>query len=312
VPGGEPRRRIEAMRWQLGLLLCELRLPAAAAALACAQDLVARHGGEREADQLRAFEAQLALCRGDLDAAERAGDGVHDRAVARGERFTAAYAAWTQGTIARVRGYAERAIAHLEAACDHLTAVVDVCGLDNAAAALAEAAAAAGRTDEAADACARTLAFAPERPLGERNTYLLHEAALAAARTGDLERAAALAASALTGARRDPVSIGPWHAPAARGDVALAAGDAGTARAEYEQALALATRVRDEVGPSLPVDARLALSHLRLAEVVGGADAAGEHLEQALAHARASAAPALIAAAQAAAAAAGRAPVGAR
>jgi predicted ATPase/DNA-binding SARP family transcriptional activator len=304
MPGGDPRRRIEAMRWQIGLLLCELRLPAASAALARAQELVARHGGPREADQLRAFAAQLALCQGDLDAAEEASRGVHDRAVARGERFVAAYAAWTQGTLARVRGDAERAIPHLEAACDHLTAVVDVCGLDNCAAALAEAAAAAGRTDEAAAACERTLAFAPERPLGERNTYLLHEAALASARAGDLERATALATSALTGARRDPVSIGPWHAPAARGDVALAAGDTATARAEYEQALALATRVRDEVGPSLPVDARLALSHLRLAEVADSPDEAREHLETAVAHARASRAPALVAAAERAVAAA--------
>jgi predicted ATPase/DNA-binding SARP family transcriptional activator len=304
MPGGDPRRRIEAMRWQIGLLLCELRLPAASAALAHAQELVARHGGPREADQLRAFAAQLALCQGDLDAAEDASRGVHDRAVARGERFVAAYAAWTQGTLARVRGDAERAIPHLEAACDHLTAVVDVCGLDNCAAALAEAAAAAGRTDEAAAACERTLAFGPERPLGERNTYLLHEAALAAARAGDLERATALATSALTGARRDPVSIGPWHAPAARGDVALAAGDTATARAEYEQALALATRVRDEVGPSLPVDARLALSHLRLAEVADSPDEGREHLETAVAHARASRAPALVAAAERAVAAA--------
>ena len=74
-----------------------------------------------------------------------------------------------------------------------------------------------------------------------------------------------LAGAALTGARRDPVSIGPWHAPAARGDVALATGNADAARAEYEQALALALDVRGEVGPSLPVDARIALTHLRLA-----------------------------------------------
>ena len=79
-----------------------------------------------------------------------------------------------------------------------------------------------------------------------------------------------LAGAALTGARRDPVSIGPWHAPAARGDVALATGNADTARAEYEQALALALDVRAEVGPSLPVDARIALTHLRLAGVADG------------------------------------------
>jgi tetratricopeptide (TPR) repeat protein len=179
--------------------------------------------------------------------------------------------------------------------------VVDFCALDSCAAALAEAAAAAGRHDEAAAACKRALTAAPDRPLGERNTFLLHEAALAAARDGDLERAAVLAGAALTGARRDPVSIGPWHAPAARGDVALATGNADAARAEYEQALALAQDVRAEVGPSLPVDARIALTHLRLAEVAAGRAAAEEHLTRAVRYARASRAPAVIAAAEAAA-----------
>ncbi len=123
-----------------------------------------------------------------------------------------------------------------------------------------------------------------------------------AARGGDLERAAVLAGAALTGARRDPIRIGPWHAPAARGDVALAAGDLATARAEYEQALDLARRVRADAGPSLPVDARIALTHLRLARVAPGPAAAREHVTLAVRHARASRAPAVIAAAEEAAA----------
>jgi hypothetical protein len=112
--------------------------------------------------------------------------------------------------------------------------------------------------------------------------------------------ARARARAALTGARRDPVSIGPWHAPAARGDVALAAGEPSVARAEYEQALQLALDVRAEVGPSLPVDARVALSHLRLAQV---ADDPREHVTRAVQYARASRAPAVIAAAEQAVAA---------
>ena len=305
LEGGAASRRVGAMRWQIGLLLCELRLGAAAAAIERARGLVARDGEARHVDELYAFEAQLALYRGDLDAAERANDGVHDRSLARGERHTAAYAAWTQGTLERMRGAAGAAVAHFGVACEHLSEVADLCALDTCAAGLAEAATAAGLEDEAAEACKRTLAFAAERPLGERNTWLLHEAALVAARRGDLTRAAALAGAALTGARRDPVSIGPWHAPAARGDVALAAGDAAAARAEYEQALALALRVRGEVGPSLPVDARVALSHLRLAGVAEAPAAAGEHLALALEHARASRAPAVIAAAEEAAVALG-------
>ena len=89
--------------------------------------------------------------------------------------------------------------------------------------------------------------------------------------------------------------IGPWHAPAARGDVALAAGERDDARAEYEQALRLALGVRAEAGPSLPVDARIALSHLRLAEV---ADDPREHLTRAVRYARESRAPAVLAAAE--------------
>jgi predicted ATPase/DNA-binding SARP family transcriptional activator len=300
LPGGDPTRRIQAMRWQIALLLCELRLPAVRAAIGAARELIARHGDPRERNELRSFEAHLALCEGDLDAAALANDGVREEALRHGGGLTAAYAAWVDGTIERMRGNLTAAIEEFTRACEHVTELVDICALDNLVAALAEAAAAAGREDLAEAACARALATAPERPLGERNTYLLHEAALAAARRGDLERAGELARAALTGARRDPISIGPWHAPAARGDVALAGGDLDEARTEYEQALRLALDVRAEVGPSLPVDARVALSHLRLAQIE---DDAREHLVHAVRYARASRAPAVIAAAEQAAAA---------
>ena len=90
--------------------------------------------------------------------------------------------------------------------------------------------------------------------------------------------------------------------------MALATGHAETARAEYEQALALALHVRGQVGPSLPVDARIALTHLRLAGVAAGPAAAHEHVTRAVHYAHASRAPAVIAATEAAAApvAAGR------
>ena len=297
--GGDPTKRIQAMRWQIVLLLCELRLPAVRAAIGAARELIARHGDGRERNELRSFEAHLALCEGDLDAATRANDGVYEEALGYGGRLTAAYAAWTSpARSSACAGTWRPRSSSSRLACEHVTALVDICALDNLAAALAEAAAAAGREDLAEAACARTLATASERPLGERNTYLLHEAALAAARGGDVERARELARAALTGARRDPVSIGPWHAPAARGDVALAAGERDVARAEYEQALRLALDVRAEVGPSLPVDARVALSHLRLAHV---SDDPSEHHTRAIQYARASRGPAIIVAAEQAA-----------
>jgi predicted ATPase len=300
LEGGDPAKRIQAMRWQVALLLCELRLPAVRAAIDAARELIGRHGGARERNELRSFEAHLALCEGDIEAAARANDGVYEEALRLDARLTAAFAAWTDGTVERMRGNLDAAVEQFTLACVHVTDIVDICALDNLAAALAEAAAASGREDLAEAACARTLATAPERPLGERNTYLLHEAALAAARGGDVERAGELARAALTGARRDPISIGPWHAPAARGDVALAAGELDVARVEYEQALRLALDVRAEVGPSLPVDARIALSHLRLARV---SEDPCEHLVRAVQYARASRAPAVIAAAEQAAAA---------
>jgi tetratricopeptide (TPR) repeat protein len=302
LPGGDPARRIGAMRWQIGLLLCELRLPAAAEAIAAAGEVIRRHGTPGDLDELRGFEAQLALCRGDFEAADRAGEDLYPRLLRRGERYFAAYAMWTRGHVALVRGDPEAAARHFAVVGEHMVEVHDICALDNASAAMADALRAAGREDEAADVCARTLAIAADRPLGERNTYLLHEAALAAAGAGEVRRAAELAGSAMTGARRDPVSIGPWHAPTARGDVAQAAGDRAGARREHEAALALALQVRDEVGPSLPVDARIALSHLRLADLADRPDDAGRHVLLALEHARASGAPAILAAVEGAAA----------
>ena len=65
--------------------------------------------------------------------------------------------------VERMRGNPAIAVAHFADACEIVAGLPDVCVLDNCAAALAEAAAAAGREDEAADAVARTLATAPER-----------------------------------------------------------------------------------------------------------------------------------------------------
>ena len=84
----------------------------------------------------------------------------------------------------------------------------------------------------------------------------------------------------------------------------MPAGDADAARAEYDQALALALSVRAEVGSSLPVEVRIALTHLRLASVAQAPGTAREHLAQAANHARASRAPAVVAAIEAAATAA--------
>jgi tetratricopeptide (TPR) repeat protein len=193
------------------------------------------------------------------------------------------------------------AIPLLTVARDHYAACSDVCSLDAVAADLAAASNAAGREREAGAVC--ELALAPERPLGERNTHLLHEAAMVAARTGDAGRAARLAAAAATAANRDPVAIGPWHAPVAAGDVALMADRVDAARAHYERALALATAVRARAGPSLPIALYLAQSELRLAAVAAAAgddEAAEAHADAALDHARAGGAPAVVEAAVAA------------
>ena len=161
LPGGDPVRRIQTMWWQIALLLCELRVPAAAAAIERARELTGRHGSARDHNALRAMEAQLALFQGDLDAAARANRGVYEQALEHGEPFTAAWAAWTGGTVERMAGNPDGAVERFAAACEHLTALVDICALDNCAAALAEALAAAGRHDEAEAACSRALATAP-------------------------------------------------------------------------------------------------------------------------------------------------------
>jgi hypothetical protein len=124
-----------------------------------------------------------------------------------------------------------------------------------------------------------------------------------AARSGDADRAARLATAAETASRRDPVVIGPWHAPAAAGDLAFMAGELPAAREGYRQALALARDVRERAGPSLPASMYLLASELRLAQVAAAAgdhDDALAHARAALDHARTSGAPAGIGAAEAA------------
>ena len=116
----------------------------------------------------------------------------------------------------------------------------------------------------------------------------MHEAALAAARAGRADDAARFAAEAAVAARRDPVIIGPWHAPAASGDVTLLAGDADAARERYGEALALAAGIAARRGPSLPAGMYLLASELRLAQTAADPGAALDHARAALAHAHAS------------------------
>jgi predicted ATPase/DNA-binding SARP family transcriptional activator len=303
VDGGAGRHRLAALWWHVPMLLAELRVDDARAALARAHELAAEHGDAAVAAGLRALEGQVELSAGNLDAAARLLDGMAAELVALGERYTAGIAAWALGSVALARGEPAEAAALLAAACDHHAACHDVCTLDATAADLVEAATLAGREGEAVAACEQALAAAPERPLGERNTHLLHQAAVIAARGGDAGRAGELAAAAATASRRDPAAIGPWHAPAAAGDLALIAGDLAAARESYEQALALAREVRARAGPSLPASMYLLASELRLAEVAraeGDDDVALAHARAALEHARASGAPGPIAAAEAA------------
>jgi tetratricopeptide (TPR) repeat protein len=301
--GGAALKRLGALWWQVPMLLAELRVDDARVALVRARQLAADHGDARMAAGLRLLDGQLELCAGNLDAAQARLDGLADELARHGERFSAGMAAWALGSVALARGDPTEAVALLSAACDHLGACHDVCTLDGAAADLAQAANLAGRPAEAIAACEHALGAAPERPLGERNTHLLHEAAVIAAREGHADRAARLAAAAATASRRDPVAIGPWHAPAAAGDLALMAGEHGAARERYQQALALARDVRARAGPSLPASMYLLASELRLAQVAaarGDHDDALAHARAALEHATTSGAPAGIGAAQAA------------
>jgi hypothetical protein len=283
LDGGSAATRLAALWWHVPLLLAELRVADATASLDRLRELVAAHGRAGDAERLRALEGQVALSVGDLDTARLALDGVPGTLARRGEWFTAAVAVWVQGMVALAAGDAAEAIARLREARDRYAACDDVCSLDGAAADQAQAASLAGAGAEAAAACEYALRFAPERPLGERNTHLLHEAALVAAAGGEHGRAAELASAAVVAARRDPVTIGPWHAPAAAGDLALLGGDLAEAEARYEQARSLAADVHARRGPSLPAALYLVASELRLAEVAE----AGGHRDRALAHARA-------------------------
>jgi predicted ATPase/DNA-binding SARP family transcriptional activator len=303
LAGGADAKRLAALWWHVPLLLAELRVDDARAALARARELAADHGDVRIAGGLRVLEGQLELCAGNLEQAEALLDGLADELARHGERFSAGVAAWALGTVAMARGDPAHAVALLTAACDHYAACHDVCSLDAAAADLAEAAHLAGREREAVAACEHALGAAPERPFGERSTHLLHEAAVIAARAGDIEHAARLADAAATASRRDPVAIGPWHAPAAVGDLAVMAGELTAARESYGRALALALDVRARAGPSLPASMYLLASELRLAQVAGAEgdrDGALAHARTALDHARDSRAPAGVGAAEAA------------
>jgi tetratricopeptide (TPR) repeat protein len=303
LDGGAGSKRLAALWWHVPMLLAELRVDDARVALVRARELAGDHGDARMTAGLRVLEGQLELCAGNLDAAEALLDGMAGELVRLGERFSAGLAAWALGSVALARGDPAEAVALLTAACDHYAACHDVCTLDGAAADLAEAANLAGRRGEAVAACEHALRAAPERPLGERNTHLLHEAAVIAARAGDADGAARLAAAAATASRRDPLAIGPWHAPAAAGDLALMAGDLGAARESYLEALALARDVRARAGPSLPACMYLLASELRLTQVAaadGDYDDALAHARAALEHARSSGVPAGIGAAEAA------------
>jgi tetratricopeptide (TPR) repeat protein len=289
--GGGAEARLRCLFWHVAMLLAELRVGDARAAL--------EQGRELDWDDalMRTLEGQVQLYEGDLDGAEATLDGVVETLLGRREWFAAAVAAYVRGGIALARGDVEAGVARLREACAHFATCGDVCSLDGAAADLAEALALAERPDEAAATCDWALAFAPERPLGERNTHLMHEAALAAARAGRADDAARFAAEAAVAARRDPVIIGPWHAPAASGDVTLLAGDAGAARERYGEALALAAGIAARRGPSLPAGMYLLASELRLAQTAADPGAALEHARAALAHAHATGAPAAVGAA---------------
>jgi predicted ATPase/DNA-binding SARP family transcriptional activator len=286
--GGSPAARRGLLIWHAAMLLAELRVDDARAALDQARMVV----DERNEPALRMLDGQAALFDGDLDAAEAALEGVTEVLLARRAWFGAATAAYVRGSVALARGDDETGVEWLRQSCDHFVTCNDVCSLDAAAADLAEAEALAGRDREAAAACERALACAPERPLGERNTHLMHECALAAARAGRAEDAAEFVAAAAVAAHRDPVIIGRWHAPAASGDVTLFAGDTGRARERYREALALAADIAAERGRSLPAAMYLMASELRLAQAATDREAALGHARAALEHAQASGAPA--------------------
>jgi predicted ATPase len=303
LDGGAGPKRLGAHYWHVPMLLAELRVDDARLSLERARELAADHGDARIAGGLRVLGGQLELCAGNLDAAEALLDGLAADLVRLGERFSAGAAEWALGSVALARGDAAKAVGLFTTACEHYTACNDVCSLDGAAADLAEAATIAGRETDSLAACEQALGAAPERPLGERATGLLHQAALCAARNGDADRAARLATAAPTASRRDPVAIGPWHAPAAAGDLALMAGEPAAARERYVEALSLAREVRAQAGPSLPVSMYLLASELRLVRAAvaeGDHHRALTHAQAALDHAVTSGAPGAVGAAEAA------------
>ena len=292
--GGGRAARIRLLSWHAAMLLGELRVDDARAALELARAVM----DERDEPAVRIFEGQVELFDGNLDAADAALEGVTEMLLERRAWFAAATAAYVRGGVALARGDVDGGLEWLRRACDHFVICGDVCSLDAAAADLAQAEVLAGRDREAAAACERALACAPERPLGERNTHLMHECAIAAARAGRAEDAAEYVAAAAVAARRDPVIIGRWHAPAASGDVTLFAGDPGLARERYREALALAADITAERGSSLPAAMYLMASELRLAQAAGDRQAALGHARAALEHAQASGAPGGVAAAR--------------
>ena len=229
--GGSPAARYNCLNWHVPMLLAELRVGDARAAFEALRSAITEFGETRlRTLVLRLHEGQIELFEADLDAAEATLDGVAEALAADRQWFAAATAAYMHGAVALARGDLDGGASRLREACHHFVTCGDICSLDGAAADLAEAEASAGREAEAAAACEHALGQAPERPLGERGTHLLHECALAAARAGRHQDAARYAAEAAIAARRDPVIIGPWHAPAAAGDVTPLAGDPNAAR----------------------------------------------------------------------------------
>ena len=260
------------MRWQIALLLCELRLPAAAAAIERARELIGRHGEPPRAQRAARVRGAAGALPG-RPRRRRARERRRLRAGAGARRAP-------HGGVRRVDARHGRAHAREPGRprsssspppASIVTALVDICALDNCAAALAEARGGRrtrGRGRRRVRAHARDGPGAPARRAQHVPAPRGGARRRARRRPGARGRARRRGADRARGATRS--ASGPGTRRPARGDVALAAGNADTARAEYEQALALALDVRAEVGPSLPVDARIALSHLRLARVADG------------------------------------------
>ena len=159
--GGSAAARLGCLLWHVAMLLAELRVADARAALGQArraQDelralaLAESRDPELVELGLRTLEGQVELCEGDLDGAAATLDGIAEELVARRQWFTAATGAYILGLIAQARGDVAGAIERFRESCDHFVTCEDVCSLDGASASLAEAAALAGREEEAAAA----------------------------------------------------------------------------------------------------------------------------------------------------------------